>query len=75
LLREKANIQATNDDDQAPLLLAVDNGHTQVVKLLLDKGDNVNEQGRSYGNALQAASAGGYTAVVKMRVAWGDKSS
>ncbi|KAF1934713.1 ankyrin, partial [Clathrospora elynae] len=64
LLREKANIQATNHDDQAPLLLAVENGHTQVVKLLLDKGDNVNEQGRSYGNALQAASAGGYTAVV-----------
>jgi ankyrin repeat protein len=30
LLREKANIQAINDDDQAPLLLAVENGHTQV---------------------------------------------
>jgi ankyrin repeat protein len=66
LLRERADIQATNNDDQAPLLLAVEKGHKQVVKLLLDKGANVNAQGGRYGNALQAASAGGHEAVVRM---------
>jgi ankyrin repeat protein len=53
LLREKANIQDTNNDDQTPLLLAVEKGHKQVVKLLIDKGANVNAQGEHYGNALQ----------------------
>jgi ankyrin repeat protein len=46
LLREKANIQDTNNDDQTPLLLAVEKG-------LIDKGANVNAQGEHYGNALQ----------------------
>ncbi|KAF2853751.1 ankyrin [Plenodomus tracheiphilus IPT5] len=43
-------------------------GSEAVVKLLLDKGANVNvnAQGGHYGNALQAASAGGYKAVVKL---------
>jgi ankyrin repeat protein len=36
-----------------------------VVKTLLDKGANVNAQGRDYGNALYAASAGGYEQVVR----------
>ncbi|KAF2464766.1 uncharacterized protein BDR25DRAFT_396619 [Lindgomyces ingoldianus] len=35
-----------------------------VVKLLLDKGANVNAQGGSFGNALYAASAGNYEQVV-----------
>ncbi|KAF1938914.1 ankyrin, partial [Clathrospora elynae] len=63
-LREKANIQATNDYYQAPLLLAVEKGHKQVLKLLLDKGADVNAQGGRYGNALQAASARGHEAAV-----------
>jgi hypothetical protein len=37
-----------------------------VVKLLLDKGAEINAQGGHYGNALQAASAGGHEAVVKL---------
>ncbi|CAG5179642.1 uncharacterized protein ALTATR162_LOCUS9388 [Alternaria atra] len=65
-LREKANIQATNDDDdEAPLLLAAENGHKQVVKLLVDKGADVNAQGGRYGNALYAASYRGHEAVVR----------
>ena len=37
-----------------------------MVKLLLDRGANVNAQGGHYGNALQAASEGGHEAVVKL---------
>jgi ankyrin repeat protein len=65
-LKEKANIQATNNNNEAPLLLAAENGHKQVVKLLVDKGAEVNAQSEHFGDALQAASAGGYEAVVKM---------
>jgi ankyrin repeat protein len=74
-LREKANIQATNDDEEAPLLLAAENGHKQVVKLLADKGADVNAQCGYYGNALQVASYRGNEAVVKLLVARGAKSS
>ena len=31
-------------------------GHLEIVQLLLNKGANVNAQGREYGNAIQAAS-------------------
>lgn len=55
-------------------MLAAEDGHKQVVKLLLDKGAEVNVQGRVYGNALQAASQGDHEAV-KLLVAWGAKSS
>jgi ankyrin repeat protein len=41
-------------------------GHEQVVKLLLDKGADVNAQGGRYGNALYAASLGGHEQVVKL---------
>jgi ankyrin repeat protein len=65
-LRERAGLQATNHANETPLLLAAKNGHGQVVKLLLDKGANVNAQGGHYGNALHAASEQGHEAVVKM---------
>ncbi|KAF2623342.1 hypothetical protein BU25DRAFT_177537 [Macroventuria anomochaeta] len=41
-------------------------GHDEVVKMLLDKGADVNAQSGYYGNALHAASAGGHEQVVKM---------
>jgi ankyrin repeat protein len=37
-----------------------------VVKMLLDKGADVNAQGGEYGSALQAASDRGHKAVVKL---------
>ncbi|PWO15022.1 hypothetical protein PtrARCrB10_12117, partial [Pyrenophora tritici-repentis] len=40
--------------------------HEAIVKLLLNKGADVNAQGGEYGNALQAASAGGHEAIVKL---------
>jgi ankyrin repeat protein len=41
-------------------------GHGKVVRILLDKGADVNAQGGRYGNALRAASEGGHEKVVKM---------
>jgi ankyrin repeat protein len=37
-----------------------------IVKVLLEKGAEVNAQGGEYGNALQAASFGGHEAIVKV---------
>jgi hypothetical protein len=46
-----------------------------VVKMLLDKGADVNAQGGEYGNAFQAASARDEEVVVKLLVVWGAESS
>ena len=37
-------------------------GHEPIVRLLLEKGANINAQGGGYGNALQAALAIGHKA-------------
>jgi ankyrin repeat protein len=62
------NIEADLEDGEGrtPLSYAAERGYEQVVKLLLDKGADVNAQGRPYGNALQAASARGHKQVVKL---------
>ncbi|KAJ4359359.1 hypothetical protein N0V85_009450 [Neurospora sp. IMI 360204] len=41
-------------------------GYKEVVKMLLDKGADVNAQGGDYGRALQAASGGGHKEIVEM---------
>jgi ankyrin repeat protein len=43
-------------------------GREAVVALLLKKGAHDNAQGDGYGNALQAASLGGYRAVVALLI-------
>jgi ankyrin repeat protein len=53
--------------------LAVKKEHRQVVKLLVDKGADVNAQGGRSSNALQAASSGGHKSVVKVLIVWGAK--
>jgi ankyrin repeat protein len=73
-LREKADMQITRNDDEAPLLLAAKHGHKQVVMILLDKGADVNPRGGWYRNALQAAIYKGHRAVMEMLVARGTKS-
>jgi ankyrin repeat protein len=53
--------------------VASSGGHEAVVKMLLNKGSEVNVQGGCYGNALQAASFRGHEAVVKMLLNKGAK--
>ncbi|KAJ8107873.1 hypothetical protein OPT61_g8568 [Boeremia exigua] len=50
----------------APLYYACINDDLDVLNCLISKGADVNAQGGYYGNALQAASAGGHEQVVKM---------
>jgi hypothetical protein len=38
------------------------------VKLLVEKGADVNAQGGHFGNALQVASEGGHEAIVKLLI-------
>ncbi len=48
------------------LLAASSEDHDKMVKMLLDKGADVNAQGGHFGNALQAASYEGHDQVVQM---------
>ncbi|EUC26785.1 hypothetical protein COCCADRAFT_61188, partial [Bipolaris zeicola 26-R-13] len=59
-------LERRDNEGQTPLCLAAKLGHQGMVKLLLDKGAEVNAQGGEYGNALQAAVAGNHTAIVEL---------
>jgi ankyrin repeat protein len=63
----KADMDLKDKDGLTLLCLwARDNGRDAIVKLLVDKGADVNAQGGEYGNALQAASYEGHEAVVRL---------
>ncbi|KAF7972855.1 hypothetical protein HWV62_16888 [Athelia sp. TMB] len=54
------------EESTSPILIASEEGHVEIVRMLLDKGANVNAEGGTYGSALQAASVGGYLEVAKL---------
>jgi ankyrin repeat protein len=56
------------DEYATALYTATRGGHEAVVKLLIERGANVNAQGGRYGTALQAAAWGGQEAVVKLLI-------
>ncbi|KAL4769997.1 hypothetical protein BDW60DRAFT_209402 [Aspergillus nidulans var. acristatus] len=60
------NNEVSVDKVDNPLIKAAEIGDEAVVRLLLENGTKVNTQGTEYGNALQAASFGGYGKVVQM---------
>ncbi|CAI9635606.1 unnamed protein product [Alternaria burnsii] len=62
---QKTNLKKSLNSIPMPLYYAALLGFSVVTKLLLDKGADVNAQGGEYGNALQAASAGGHEQIVK----------
>jgi len=55
------------------LLIAAEEGHDQLIRLLLDRGAEVNAQGGAFGNALQAASRGGHEKVIQVLLDRGAK--
>ncbi|OCK92309.1 ankyrin, partial [Cenococcum geophilum 1.58] len=59
-------INTKDSRGQTPLLLSAENGHSNMVKLLVDKGADVNAQGGERGNALQAALDRGHEQIVKL---------
>lgn len=59
------SLSAGSRREQDPLLSAAHQGAWTVVLGLLEGGANVNARGGYYGNALQAASAGGHGEIVK----------
>ncbi|KAF2469207.1 ankyrin [Lindgomyces ingoldianus] len=66
-VRETALVLERRDSyGQTLLYLAAGHGHQRMVKLLLDKGADVNAQGGRYGNALHAASVRGHETIVKL---------
>ena len=50
-------------------------GNQEIVKLLIEKGADINAQGGEYGNALQAASLNGNQEIVKLLIEKGAKSN
>ena len=59
-------LERRDSEGKTLLCLAAEHGHERMVKLLLDKGADVNAQDGEYGNALRAASARGHETVVKL---------
>jgi hypothetical protein len=60
------NHEPKDKEPAPPLYYMALGGLRKAVKLLLDKGADLNAQGGLYGNALQAASARGHKQVVKL---------
>ena len=75
MLEETADSQVTNDHFKTSLCVGAENGHKEIVKLLLDKGIDVNAQdvdvndeGVEYSSthALEAASCRGHEQIVEL---------
>ncbi|KAI9686290.1 MAG: hypothetical protein M1822_003946 [Bathelium mastoideum] len=60
------DIDVRDSYQKTPLFYAAEQGHEQIVQLLLNMRANVNAQCGEHGNALQAAFKGGHEAVVKL---------
>ncbi|KAL9080321.1 MAG: hypothetical protein Q9157_000908 [Trypethelium eluteriae] len=66
-IHEGATALASKDSHgQTPLYLAAKHGYYEMVKLLLNKGADVNSQGGDYGNALEEAALEGHEQIVRL---------
>ncbi|KAK7420625.1 hypothetical protein QQZ08_010317 [Neonectria magnoliae] len=64
--RSQIFIDVQDEEGGTALGWAAEEGQVEVVKLLLDKGADINAQGGHYGNALQGASSRGQVEVAKL---------
>ena len=69
LLEKGADVDAKKSDSHVtPLMLAAVQGHVAVIRVLLEKGANVNERSNSGWTALHSASYTGQETIVRMLV-------
>jgi ankyrin repeat protein/uncharacterized protein YdaT len=60
-------------DSHTPLILASQNGHAEIVKLLLNAGAKVKAKGKNNATALHVSSANGHIEIVKLLLDAGAK--
>ena len=65
-LKEGADVNAQGGYYGNALQAASNNGHKEIVQLLLERGADVYAWGVNYGNALQAASNEGHEEIVQL---------
>ncbi|KAL8917658.1 MAG: hypothetical protein Q9208_007839 [Pyrenodesmia sp. 3 TL-2023] len=61
-----SDLDAIDEEGYTALIFGSEYGYAKVVRVLLDKGADINAQGGIYGSALQVASRGGHNQVVQM---------
>lgn len=71
LLENKVNVAATNGNEDTALILAAQNGHIFIAKLLLDHGCPINHQNSMGYNALMKACENGQFEMVDMLLKYG----
>jgi ankyrin repeat protein len=66
LMSQEADVNLISKDGWTALHKAANNGHTQVVKLLLDKGANRYVQYKDGSTALDLATKAGHQDIIKL---------
>ena len=64
-MKNRRDINGTDDNGQTPVMQASDEGHIEVVQLLLNEGAQVNTKDADGVTALVLASSKGNVAIVK----------
>ncbi len=64
-----------NNDGLSALMIASENGHSNVIKVLIEKGAQVNMQNNDGLSALMIASENGHSNVVKVLIEKGAQLS
>lgn len=71
MLEYKVDVDIADNDGETPLLKACQNGHLEIIKLLLENGAEVNKAKRNGATPLFAANSGGHNEVVEFLLSAG----
>ena len=66
LLGKGASIEAMNTDDNTPLHLAIENGHSHIVELFLEHDAPVEAMDKNSNTPLHLAAKCGHTGIVEL---------